>query len=459
MPLSRLRLRLTAAFAIAFALGLGLLAAGVLGYLWRESSQRLDTSLARVAREVAQSLAREMEDTPDSSIAFVAGEVVNEWPANGDAFGIIDEHGALLAGVRGVAGLDSVIHAWARNPTATRLAVSSGDQHIRAVAISVREGRSRKSGQRFRIVAFSSTEGIERDVELLGGALAIALPLIVLISLAGGYALARRALRPVSELGASIAAMAPDDLTKRLPSKEPRDEVGALAAEFNALLGRLDEAQRRNRGFVRKAAHQIRTPLTLVLGEAGHELATPAQSMERTRAALARIRNAAEQMQHRVDELFLLAEAQAGEVVQLDDTVEADGLVLECTDLMRGRASSLGQSLAIGRAEPIVVRGNAMLLKEALVELIENGCKHGARSTPITVSAYAHDGAVVLAVESAGPPFELRADDESPTPDGLGLPIVRWIARAHGGELRLQHERDLNLLGIVLPAGLATSTG
>ena len=60
MPLSRLRLRLSAGFAIAFAAGLGVLAAGVLGYLWRESSQRLDASLQAVANEVAHSLAREI---------------------------------------------------------------------------------------------------------------------------------------------------------------------------------------------------------------------------------------------------------------------------------------------------------------------------------------------------------------------------------------------------------------
>src|SRR5471032_1570261 len=104
------------------------------------------------------------------------------------------------------------------------------------------------------------------------------------------------------------------------------------------------------------------------------------------RATLGRIRTAAEQMRRRVDELFLLAEAQAGEKARLEDDVELDGLVLDCTDLMRERASALGRSLAIGRAEHSVVRGNAGLLQEALVELMENACRHGSSGIPITVS-------------------------------------------------------------------------
>jgi signal transduction histidine kinase len=308
---------------------------------------------------------------------------------------------------------------------------------------------------RFGIVAFSSTQGIERDSELLGGALAIAAPLIALLSLAAGYLLARRALRPVDALTGSIAAIAPDDLSRRLPVPAPQDEIGALAAAFNALLERLDEAQRRNRGFVRETAHQLRTPLTLVLGEAAHELAASESSAERMRATLGRIRNAAEQMRRRVDELFLLAEAEAGERVRLDDDVELDGLVLECTDLMRARASSLGRSLALGRAEHIIVRGNEALLKEALLELLENGCRHGTSDAPVTVSAYLEAGKGVVAVESAGQPFELPAASGRTPSEGLGVAIVQWIALAHAGELRLAREGVRNTVALVLPVAAA----
>jgi signal transduction histidine kinase len=452
VPLSRLRLRLAAGFAVAFALGLGVLAAGALGYLWRESTRRLDARLAAVADGVARNLARQLNETPDSSLAFAANEVVKEWPANDDAFGIVSDRGMLVAGVNRAGALDPVIGAWSRGGGASRLSVPHGDQDFRVVAVPAATFHARGHEWRFGVVAYGSTEGIEGDAELLGGTLAIAAPLIALLSLVAGYLLARRALRPVDALAGSIAAIAPTDLSRRLPVREPRDEIGTLAGEFNSLLERLDEAQRRNRGFVREAAHQIRTPLTLVLGEAGHELAAGESSAERMRATLGRIRAAAEQMRRRVDELFLLAEAQAGERVRLDDDVELDGLVLECTDLMRARASALGRSLAIGRAEHIVVRGNEALLKEALLELLENACRHGTVAAPVTVSAHAAAGRGVIDVESAGPPFALPPASGRTTPEGLGVAIVQWIALAHGGELRLAREGQCNVVSLVLPA-------
>jgi two-component system OmpR family sensor kinase len=457
MPLSRLRLRLAAGFAVAFALGFGVLAAGALGWLWRESTRRLDARLAAVTDGVAYNVARELNETPDSSLGFAASEVAREWPANDDAFGIVGERGVLLAGVNRAGALDAVMGAWARSGNASHLVVPFRDEDIRVVALPAATFHAKGHEWRFGVVAFHSTEGIESDTQVLAGALAVAAPLIILLSLAGGYALGRRALRPVDTLTGAIAAIAPSDLSQRLPVPEPRDEIGALAAEFNALLGRLDEAQRANRGFVREAAHQIRTPLTLVLGEAGHELAAKESSVERMRETLGRIRSAAEQMRRRVDELFLLAEAQAGARARLDDDVELDGLVLECTDLMRSRASALGRSLAIARADHVVVRGSEALLKEAVLELLENGCRHGAAGAPVSVAASAIGGKGVISVENAGQPFALPPASPRTPARGLGLAIVRWIAQTHGGELVLGRVGDRNVVSLELPSGVPTS--
>jgi signal transduction histidine kinase len=309
----------------------------------------------------------------------------------------------------------------------------------------------RKTPVTIGIVAFANTEGIAQDTSQLLTAVAIALPLILLLSLGGGYLMARRALRPVAELGAAVAAIAPTELTRRLPVTEPRDEIGALAAEFNGLLGRLSDAQSQNRRFLREAAHQIRTPLTLVLGEAAHELAAKETNPERMRGSLTRIGQAAERMRRRVDELFLLAEAQAGEKVALEDEVELDELALSSADLMRPRATSLGRSLAIGTAEHVVTRGNAALLHEAVLELFENALRHGNGTRPVTVSVSRRGANAVIDVSSGGTPFSLPAQAASQGPDGLGLPIVRWVAETHDGTLSVAHHNGLNVVGITLP--------
>jgi signal transduction histidine kinase len=452
MALSRLRLRLAAAFAFAFLVALAILATVALGYLWSESTRRLDKRLDASADGVAAAVGRVLRESSDTTFAHAANEVVREWPANGDLFAIVDESGAMVAGVGPHDVIDRMLHSWT-NAAEPRFGVDKPGDDYRASGVHATLPRSQGPPLKFGVLAFSSIEGIDSDTHLVGVALAVAAPLILLLSLAAGYVLARRALRPVDDLGIAIASIAPTDLSQRLPVGDAHDEVAGLATEFNTLLQKLDDAQRRNRGFIREAAHQIRTPLTLVLGEAGHELATPVTTTERMRGTLGRIRTAAEQMRRRVDELFLLAEAQAGEKVRLEDDVELDGLVLDCTDLMRERASALGRSLAIGTAEHVVVRGSAPLLQEALVELIENACRHGDASTPVTVSSIVSEGGASLEVSSGGEPFALVPRPDSGAPDGLGLPIVEWIARAHGGALRVSRTAELNVVTMTVASG------
>ena len=452
MALSRLRLRLAAGFAFAFLVALAILATVALGYLWNESTRRLDKRLDASADGVATAVGRVLGETRDTSLAHAANEVVREWPTSGDLFAIVDESGAMVAGIGPRDVIDRMLAAW-RTAESPRFGVDKPGDDYRASGLHATLPRASTTPLKFGVLAFSSIEGIDSDTHLMGEALAIAAPLIVLLSLAGGYVLAGRALRPVDDLGIAIAAIAPTDLSRRLPVNDSRDEVAALAGEFNTLLQKLDDAQRRNRGFIREAAHQIRTPLTLVLGEAGHELAASSTTPERMHSTLGRIRTAAEQMRRRVDELFLLAEAQAGEKVRLADDVELDGLVLECTDLMRERASALGRSLAIGTAEHVVVRGSAPLLQEALVELIENACRHGDAGIPITVSCALAAGGAQLEVSSGGDAFVLTPRPDSGAPDGLGLPIVEWIARAHGGALQVTRAANLNVVTMMVKSG------
>jgi len=110
----------------------------------------------------------------------------------------------------------------------------------------------------------------------------------------------------------------------------------------------------------------------------------------------------ADQMVRRVDDLFLLAQAEAGDRPPMQDAVELDGLALECTDLMRGRAQQTRHSLELERVEGAVARGNEPLLREALLELLENAVRYGEAARPIRVAAYAGHEHATLAVTSAG---------------------------------------------------------
>ena len=436
-----------------------MLSVGALGYLWRESHRRLDAHLDSVINDVWASLLMEAADAPHSSVRFIASEVVAEWPRNSGSFVITDSGGRLLAATDSTAASAST-KAWTGDSVRHFYVEAKKQRRYRNALIqyriAVNDSARRSRTTAFHVAAFASTDGISEDTELLVAAVSIAAPLILLLSVVGGYMMAGRGLRPVTELTNAIAKVDPQQLTRRLPVKESQDELGKLAAEFNALFSRLHREQVRNRKFLREAAHQIRTPLTLVLGEAALELQTPDDSVERMRASFGRINSAAERMRRRVDELFLLAEAQTGEEVVLKEIVDFDNLVFEVVDLMRPRATALGRGLAIGVAEHASVRGNAELLHEALLEMLENAVRHGNSAGSVTVSSRTQNNHAILEVVSAGAPFSLPPKSDEPGPEGLGLPIVRWVAEVHGGELSLQHSFGWNTLMLAIPVARET---
>lgn len=447
MANSGLRLRLAAGFALAFGVGLALLATVALGYLRRESRRRLDAQLAALASGVGDAMLRELRETPDSSMAYAAHEVLVEWPTPTDRWVIVRPDGTALSATDSAALATRMVDA-ARHATAQRFSVDHEGSTLEAVAFAGPAAPVDGHEWRYDVVAWRSTEAIEQDARLLASSLAVAAPLLVLFSLGAGYLMATRALRPARELGQAIAALSPDGLSQRLPGSESNDEIGTLAREFNNLLDRLEEEQARNQRFVREAAHQIRTPLTLVLGEADVEQQRGALDPERTRAALQRIQTAATVMRHRVDDLMLLAEAQAGSKPRLEEVVELDGLVLECTDLMRARAASTGRALALGEIAPAAVRGNAQLLREALLELLENGCRHASGAGSVTTEVLV-DGNDRAAIRVSTPRDGSSAHQSSGS--GLGTRIVQWIAAVHGGAFDVRELASGHVATITLP--------
>jgi signal transduction histidine kinase len=154
-------------------------------------------------------------------------------------------------------------------------------------------------------------------------------------------------------------------------------------------------------------------------------------------------------MSRRVDELFLLARAEAGERVPRTEVVELDAVALEAADLMRGRAQALGHRLELGEMAGVEVMGDEGLLREATLELLENACRHGSDDAPIVLTVSRKGNEAQLEVASAGPPPDSAPEDAGA--ERLGLAIVRWIATAHGGALRSRHHRATNYFRVSLP--------
>ncbi len=442
MPLSRLRLRLSAWFALAFVAGLTALSLTLYAYLRHQSSLRLTRSLRTSSVELADAVRFELREAPSAGLVHAVREALVEWPPHQGAFAIYGPDGVRL-GERGRAtDVRSLPSMLAPGDTLTA-DVGPGVYPLRQVTVGSGEG------PRFFVRGVGSTRIIHDESGALALWLGLAPPLVLALSLIGGYLLSHRALTPIEQLGRAVAALAPNELDRRLPVAQSRDEIDELAVQFNGLLERLQRVAHQNSRFVQQAAHQIRTPLTLVLGEAGLALERPRTPAEQQQA-LERILTAAGQMKRRVDELMLLAQAEAGDRPALDESVELDGRVLECTDLMRARAQGLGQRLELLQVDDVSVRGNEALLKEALLELIENACRYGGTGRPISILALRADGSAQLRVASLHQSETVVGSNGRGA--GLGLTIVRWIASEHGGTLSHTLEGGCDVYQLALPS-------
>jgi two-component system heavy metal sensor histidine kinase CusS len=447
MLVSRLRLQLAARFATAVLVAVAIVDLGLLAYLWRDADQRLTRDLQASVMELSAAIRREATE-PGITFAQAVYDALDEWPGDPTAFAVYAADGAPL-GTRGPAPLLPYLGLPAGPaPTAVTTVRLDAEGGVRVVTAIDSQPPS------VRIVAGRSTAELREYRELLAGWLLLSVPGVALFALLAGYWLAGRALAPMRDMARAIERIAPDDLHRRLPVRAPPDELGRLADRVNGLLERLAQARDRNRTFLAQAAHQIKTPLTLVMGESALGLERPRDN-ETYRATLERIRRAADQMTRRVDDLFLLAQAEAGDRPPIEDEVELDGLALECADLMRGRAQQTRHVLELARVDAAVARGNEPLLREALLELIENAIRYGDVAQPIRVSACAEHGRAELTVTSAGPALPddlLTAPPPRDRTGGLGLSIVRWIARAHGGTLSCAHVDGTNEFRLRWPA-------
>jgi len=446
MRISRLRLQLAAWFAAAVFAVVLVADLGLYGYLRRNADARFTAQLRAAAAGVVIAVRREQQE-PGATLVSAATNALNEWPLGPEAISVSSADGQIHA--RGSRTLLAAIAQTAGGRRAGEVwTVSLGDDEGARLILASDVGSPALS-----VVVARSTGSLDELEDVLTGWLLVSVPGVSLFALVAGYLLARRTLRPVHTMTQAISQIAPDNLTHRLPVRDPPDELDHLAAQFNDLLIRLAEARDRNRAFLVQAAHQLKTPLTIVRGES--EL-----GLERDREAgtyreiLERVRRAADQMAHRVDGLFLLAQAEAGERPSLTDDVELDGLALECADLMRGRAQRSRHPLELGRVEPGSARGNYHLLREALLELLENALKYASPEAAVRISAYGDAARARLAVSSAGPAFDATPSERSDG-RGLGLSIVRWIAEQHGGVLTCDRAHDANTFSITWPiAGL-----
>jgi two-component system, OmpR family, sensor kinase len=283
------------------------------------------------------------------------------------------------------------------------------------------------------VLVASDTSDIARTTGRLGVLVALSGAAVVLVAALVAALLTRRSLRPLRSLADAAAEIERTaDPTRRLPEPDAPDEIGRLTGVLNRMLASLHEAQASERRFVADASHELRTPVTALLGNVEYAARHGADA-----EVLADLRHDAERLARLVDSLLALE--RAGAASPGGETVALDELAAAVVD-------ELGpERVHLERADPVTVRGDADALRRAVANLIENGLVHGPPGGAVTVSVDAADGQARVAVADEGPGpspaardrlFERfwRAPEAAGRPgSGLGLAIVAAIAERHGG--------------------------
>ncbi len=296
------------------------------------------------------------------------------------------------------------------------------------------------------LVVGEADEDVADSVRALAAALAVAIPLVVVLLGATVWILVGRTLRPVESIRTQVADMDGGDLRLRVPQPPGDDEIARLAATMNAMLDRVEVATERQRQFVSDASHELRSPLTRIRTTLEITNPTDAEELRQTQRELA---DEVVTLEHLVDDLLHLARSDSSAPPEPMQALDLDDLVFrECRRIReRGRIDIDTHAVSAG-----CVEGDSRALTRLVRNLLENAERHAAST--VTVSLGEADDQVRLSIADDGPGiapddaeriFErfTRLDDARTRESGgtgLGLAIVRDIARRHGGDATLDRE-------------------
>lgn len=257
-----------------------------------------------------------------------------------------------------------------------------------------------------------------------------ALVLIALVMAALAYPLARRLTRRLERLQRSVEQLGTGDLAARAPV-QGNDEVAALARSFNRSAERIEALMRSQKDLLANASHELRSPLARLrmTAEQLQDKADPAQR--------AHLRQDIQELDQLIDEILLASRLESGATPVVRDTVDLTALAAE--ECARAEAEFDGQ--------PVTLQGDAVLLRRLLRNLLENARRHGG-GTPVQANLTRGAHQIRVQICDRGPgvpeaerekvfePFYRRAGlAEGGGGAGLGLSLVRQIARAHQGEV------------------------
>lgn len=311
---------------------------------------------------------------------------------------------------------------------------------------------------------------VGRDVEdrrqfgrLIREAVAWAAALTAALGLAGGLLMSRNLLHRIEAVNAAARGVMAGDLARRVARGGSGDELDQLAANVNAMLDQIERLLAGMRQVTDNIAHDLRGPLHRMRTRLEVTLAQPADASV-YRAALEDTVAEAEALLATFNALLSIAELDAGAVRAKLEPLDLGRLVADVAELYAPLAEESGLALSVDTSDGLDVRGERHLLSQAISNLVDNAIKYTPRGGVVHIAARSVDGRCEAVIADSGPGIpeadrervqdrfvRLEASRNRPG-SGLGLSLVRAVARVHGGKVRLEDNAPGLRAILALPA-------
>jgi two-component system heavy metal sensor histidine kinase CusS len=312
-----------------------------------------------------------------------------------------------------------------------------------------------------RLTIAADTAPFDASGLVLGvGVLTVSLLTVVVVSLLGRR-IARSGLAPVDRLSQHAAALNPDDLSLRMPTQALPAELKGLMAAFNGALDRLQHAYVRLSAFNADVAHELRTPLSNLIGQTQVALSRPRRADELEEVLHSNLEEV-ERLRTIINDMLFLARADQGAMAANLATASLAALVRKTADFLDVLFEEAGVTLRVVGDATLAVEES--LLARALTNLLDNAIRHGAGPGLVTVTIEDHGEEVCIGVRNKGAPIQdvhlarlfdrfYRLDparENSGDSHGLGLAVVKAVASMHGGSVFARCENGEVLVGLFL---------